>query len=118
MQQVDEVLMDSLNSSRPHHCCCGVLYTAFTGPLHLCLTTAAQTVQMGCDLAYVLCTPSAAPIIKGYSPELIVVPELIDTEESRKVRLARLRQAGVGTWLHRQPVIVEQNPAVLLTVVD
>lgn len=31
-------------------------------------------VQMGCDLAYVFCTPSAAPVIKSYSPELIVLP--------------------------------------------
>lgn len=40
---------------------------------------------MGCDLAYVFCTPAAAPVIKGYSPELIVLPDLIDTEESSKV---------------------------------
>lgn len=38
-------------------------------------------VQMGCDLAYVFCTPSAAPVIKGYSPELIVIPELRTVED-------------------------------------
>jgi hypothetical protein len=41
---------------------------------------------MGCDLAYVFCTPSAAPVIKGYSPELIVMPDLIDGETAKKVR--------------------------------
>lgn len=36
----------------------------------------AVVVQMGCDLAYVFCTPDAAPVIKSYSPELIVLPSL------------------------------------------
>jgi hypothetical protein len=37
-------------------------------------------MQMGCDLAYVFCTQSAAPVIKGYSPELIVMPMLPESE--------------------------------------
>lgn len=36
--------------------------------------------QMGVDLAYVFCTPSAAPVIKCYSPELIVMPMLPETQ--------------------------------------
>lgn len=37
----------------------------------------------GADLSHVFCTKDAAPIIKGYSPELIVHPIL---EESYSVR--------------------------------
>ena len=33
-------------------------------------------LQVGADLSYVFCTESAAPIVKGYSPELIVLPML------------------------------------------
>ena len=33
-------------------------------------------IQVGADLSYVFCTESAAPVIKGYSPELIVLPLL------------------------------------------
>jgi ATP-dependent NAD(P)H-hydrate dehydratase len=31
---------------------------------------------VGADLSHVFCTPDAAPVIKGYSPELIVLPVL------------------------------------------
>lgn len=37
----------------------------------------------GADLSHVFCTKDAAPVIKGYSPELIVHPIL---EESYSVR--------------------------------
>eukprot|EP00195_Chlamydomonas_chlamydogama_P005937 CAMPEP_0202906992 /NCGR_PEP_ID=MMETSP1392-20130828/40940_1 /ASSEMBLY_ACC=CAM_ASM_000868 /TAXON_ID=225041 /ORGANISM="Chlamydomonas chlamydogama, Strain SAG 11-48b" /LENGTH=324 /DNA_ID=CAMNT_0049595709 /DNA_START=146 /DNA_END=1120 /DNA_ORIENTATION=+ len=37
---------------------------------------AESATKMGSDLNYVICTPSAAPVIKGYSPELIVLPLL------------------------------------------
>ena len=37
----------------------------------------------GADLSHVFCTKDAAPVIKGYSPELIVHPLL---EESYNVR--------------------------------
>lgn len=45
--------------------------------------------QMGVDLAYVFCTPSAAPVIKGYSPELIVMPMLAETPVSDTSWLCR-----------------------------
>eukprot|EP00878_Enallax_costatus_P018574 GHUV01019560.1.p1 GENE.GHUV01019560.1~~GHUV01019560.1.p1 ORF type:complete len:204 (+),score=34.71 GHUV01019560.1:418-1029(+) len=38
--------------------------------------SAMSALRMGCDLAYVFCTPDAAPVIKSYSPELIVLPAL------------------------------------------
>jgi NAD(P)H-hydrate repair Nnr-like enzyme with NAD(P)H-hydrate dehydratase domain len=42
-------------------------------------------LQMGVDLAYVFCTPSAAPVIKGYSPELIVMPMLPESQVSQSL---------------------------------
>lgn len=41
---------------------------------------------MGCDLAYVFCASSAAPVIKSYSPELIVIPALQESVELKQVR--------------------------------
>lgn len=40
-------------------------------------------IPQGADLSHVFCTKDAAPVIKGYSPELIVHPVL---EESYSVR--------------------------------
>lgn len=40
-------------------------------------------LKQGADLSHVFCTKDAAPVIKGYSPELIVHPVL---EESYSVR--------------------------------
>ncbi|WIA21854.1 hypothetical protein OEZ85_004230 [Tetradesmus obliquus] len=57
---------------------------------------ATSSLRMGCDLAYVFCTPAAAPVIKGYSPELIVLPDLIDTEESSKLLAEGSRSALTG----------------------
>lgn len=37
---------------------------------------ALSAVRAGADLAHVFCTPGAAGVIKGYSPELIVLPFL------------------------------------------
>jgi ATP-dependent NAD(P)H-hydrate dehydratase len=40
---------------------------------------ALAALRCGADLAYVFCTRDAAPVIKSYSPELIVVPCLMDS---------------------------------------
>lgn len=40
---------------------------------------ALAALRSGCDLAYVFCTAAAAPVIKSYSPELIVLPCLPET---------------------------------------
>lgn len=41
--------------------------------------------MQGADLSHVFCTKDAAPVIKSYSPELIVHPVL---EESYNIKLA------------------------------
>lgn len=43
---------------------------------------AYSALKLGADLAHVFCTEEAGPVIKGYSPELIVHPYL--TEDSEK----------------------------------
>ncbi|KAI3715420.1 hypothetical protein L6452_22402 [Arctium lappa] len=45
--------------------------------------SAISALKIGADLSHVFCTKDAAPVIKGYSPELIVHPLL---EESYNVR--------------------------------
>ncbi|KAG5560098.1 hypothetical protein RHGRI_003404 [Rhododendron griersonianum] len=45
--------------------------------------SAISALKIGADLSHVFCTKDAAPIIKGYSPELIVHPVL---EESYSIR--------------------------------
>ena len=82
-----------------HHCQCPVPSACWVPPKSLAYQTVlsllARTLglllsitaavllllQMGADLAYVFCTESAAPVIKGYSPELIVMPMLPEHRE-------------------------------------
>ncbi|KAI3681610.1 hypothetical protein L6452_36410 [Arctium lappa] len=45
--------------------------------------SAISALKIGADLSHVFCTKDVAPVIKGYSPELIVHPLL---EESYNVR--------------------------------
>lgn len=55
-------------------------------PICLCRipnASAMNFLYQGADLSHVICTKDAAPIIKSYSPELIVHPIL---EESYSVR--------------------------------
>lgn len=41
--------------------------------------------QTGADLSHVFCTNGAATVIKSYSPELIVLPYLMDSHELEEV---------------------------------
>lgn len=43
-----------------------------------CLHLNVLDPQVGADMAYVVCTPSAKDAIKSYSPELMVLPYLPD----------------------------------------
>ena len=45
----------------------------YTGAPYFAALSALRT---GCDLAHVFCVPQAAPVIKAYSPDLIVHPLL------------------------------------------
>jgi NAD(P)H-hydrate repair Nnr-like enzyme with NAD(P)H-hydrate dehydratase domain len=40
-------------------------------------------MQTGADMSFVFCSPAAATPIKSYSPDLIVVPALVDTRNAK-----------------------------------
>ncbi|KAL9233196.1 hypothetical protein vseg_008223 [Gypsophila vaccaria] len=70
---------------------------------------AISALKIGADLSHVFCTKDAAPIIKSYSPELIVHPVL---EESYSVRDEDKRStankilAEVNRWMERFDCLV------------
>ncbi|KGN57014.1 ATP-dependent (S)-NAD(P)H-hydrate dehydratase [Cucumis sativus] len=70
---------------------------------------AISALKIGADLSHVFCTKDAAPVIKSYSPELIVHPVL---EESYSVRdeekkfIAERVLAEVDKWLERFDCLV------------
>ncbi|XP_024931402.3 ATP-dependent (S)-NAD(P)H-hydrate dehydratase isoform X1 [Ziziphus jujuba] len=70
---------------------------------------AISALKIGADLSHVFCTKDAAPVIKGYSPELIVHPIL---EESYSVRDEDKRTisskvlAEVDKWMERFDCLV------------
>jgi ATP-dependent NAD(P)H-hydrate dehydratase len=48
--------------------------------------------RVGTDLMYVFCTESASPVVKSYSPELIVIPLLPELPVFEDVPLRRQEQ--------------------------
>ncbi|XP_059632557.1 ATP-dependent (S)-NAD(P)H-hydrate dehydratase [Cornus florida] len=71
--------------------------------------SAISALKIGADLSHVFCTKDAAPVIKGYSPELIVHPVL---EESYNVRdedkgsIAARVLADFDKWMERFDCLV------------
>jgi len=69
---------------------------------------AISALKVGADLSHVFCTKSAAPVIKSYSPELIVHPvlDLPNAFNEIKTWLPRLHTVVIGPGLGRhQPVL-------------
>src|SRR6266487_6266293 len=64
---------------------------------------AISTLKIGADLSYVFTTKDAAPIIKSYSPELIVYPSLDsnDAYEEISSHLPQLHTVVIGPGLGR-----------------
>lgn len=63
----------------------------------------------GADLSHVFCTKDAAPVIKSYSPELIVHPVLEESysvREEDKKNISSKVLAEVGKWLERFDCLV------------
>ena len=60
----------------------GLLFSYIDGQM-VCVNAISFYCLQGADLSHVFCTKDAAPVIKGYSPELIVHPIL---EESHSIR--------------------------------
>lgn len=104
----------------------------YMGPPYFAAIT---SLKVGADLSHVFCTASASPVIKGYSPELIVHPYLMEstdfTEEelsSEKKRndvileataeveswFTRLDCLVIGPGLGRDPLMLDIARAILL----
>ncbi|KAG6582278.1 ATP-dependent (S)-NAD(P)H-hydrate dehydratase, partial [Cucurbita argyrosperma subsp. sororia] len=71
---------------------------------------AISALKIGADLSHVFCTKDAAPVIKSYSPELIVHPVLEESysvrdEEEKKFTAERVL-AEVDKWLERFDCLV------------
>ncbi|KAJ7066494.1 H-hydrate dehydratase [Mycena amicta] len=70
---------------------------------------AISALRFGCDLSHVICSPTAAGAIKGYSPDLIVHPILREDASSDQVSpelksiLSRLHVLVIGPGLGREP---------------
>ncbi|DAA23710.1 ATP-dependent (S)-NAD(P)H-hydrate dehydratase isoform X2 [Bos indicus x Bos taurus] len=76
---------------------------------------AISALKVGADLSHVFCTQEAAPVIKAYSPELIVHPVLDSPEAVRDVEqwLPRLHALVVGPGLGRDDALLENVKGIL-----
>ncbi|KAJ4825758.1 hypothetical protein Tsubulata_029386 [Turnera subulata] len=87
----------------------GAPYFAAISALKIVSLILLDIALTGADLSHVFCTKDAAPVIKSYSPELIVHPIL---EESYSVRdedkgnVSRKVVAEVDKWMERFDCIV------------
>ncbi|KAJ9588115.1 hypothetical protein L9F63_018506 [Diploptera punctata] len=84
----------------------------YTGAPYFAAITA---LKVGCDLAHVFCAKEAAPVIKSYSPELIVHP-LLDSENALDLIvpwIPRLHSLVIGPGLGRDPKILETVTSII-----
>ncbi|KAG2490399.1 hypothetical protein HYH03_011199 [Edaphochlamys debaryana] len=89
---------------------------------------AMSALRAGADMAYVICTPSAATAIKSYSPELMVLPYLPedpDAGEGAAPDAAAVAKAlaRIQPWLGRASCLVVgpglgSDPAVCATAAE
>ncbi|GLI59251.1 hypothetical protein VaNZ11_001097 [Volvox africanus] len=92
---------------------------------------AMSALRVGADMAYVICTPSAATAIKSYSPELMVLPYLPEQPLGSGVDPSMVSSADEATvsgavarilsWTSRASAVVVgpglgSNPGVVATV--
>uniref|UniRef100_A0A8C2VCV1 ATP-dependent (S)-NAD(P)H-hydrate dehydratase n=2 Tax=Chinchilla lanigera TaxID=34839 RepID=A0A8C2VCV1_CHILA len=76
---------------------------------------AISALKVGADLSHVFCAREAAPVIKSYSPELIVHPVLDSPGAAQEVGvwLPRLHALVVGPGLGREEHLLEHAEGVL-----
>ncbi|XP_058404471.1 ATP-dependent (S)-NAD(P)H-hydrate dehydratase isoform X3 [Diceros bicornis minor] len=76
---------------------------------------AISALKVGADLSHVFCTREAAPVIKSYSPELIVHPVLDSPNAVQDVGkwLPRLHALVVGPGLGRDDVLLSNVKGIL-----
>ncbi|XP_071847249.1 ATP-dependent (S)-NAD(P)H-hydrate dehydratase-like [Apostichopus japonicus] len=70
---------------------------------------AMSAYRVGCDLSHVFCTEGAAPVIKSYSPDLIVHPELDVSDPVAAIQkwLPRMHGIVIGPGLGRDDKILQ-----------
>ncbi|RUS74795.1 hypothetical protein EGW08_017441 [Elysia chlorotica] len=76
---------------------------------------AISAIKTGADLSHVFCTDAASPVIKGYSPELIVHPVLDCTNSVEEILqwLPRFHSIVIGPGLGREEHILETTSSVI-----
>ncbi|XP_006884014.1 PREDICTED: ATP-dependent (S)-NAD(P)H-hydrate dehydratase [Elephantulus edwardii] len=76
---------------------------------------AISALKVGADLSHVFCTKEAAPVIKSYSPELIVHPILDSPDAVRDVEtwLPRLHTLVIGPGLGRDDILLDNVKGIL-----
>uniref|UniRef100_A0A8C0Q5W4 ATP-dependent NAD(P)H-hydrate dehydratase n=1 Tax=Canis lupus familiaris TaxID=9615 RepID=A0A8C0Q5W4_CANLF len=91
---------------------CRGLPARYTGAPYF---AAISALKVGADLSHVFCTREAAPVIKSYSPELIVHPVLDSPSAVHDVEewLPRLHALVVGPGLGRDNILLENVKGIL-----
>uniref|UniRef100_A0A8C5LAH0 ATP-dependent (S)-NAD(P)H-hydrate dehydratase n=1 Tax=Jaculus jaculus TaxID=51337 RepID=A0A8C5LAH0_JACJA len=76
---------------------------------------AISALKVGADLVHVFCAREAAPVIKSYSPELIVHPILDSRDAAQEVEkwLPRLHSLVVGPGLGRDDLLLNSVGGIL-----
>lgn len=76
---------------------------------------AISALKVGADLSHVFCTKDAAPVIKSYSPELIVHPVLDSPNAVEEIEkwLPRLHSLVVGPGLGRDDNILKTAKEII-----
>ncbi|EHB02306.1 Carbohydrate kinase domain-containing protein [Heterocephalus glaber] len=76
---------------------------------------AISALKVGADLSHVFCVREAAPVIKAYSPELIVHPVLDSPNAAQEVEkwLPRLHALVVGPGLGRDGLLLDSTKGIL-----
>lgn len=77
---------------------------------------AISALKVGADLSHVFCTKDAAPVIKSYSPELIVHPVLDSPNAVEEIEkwLPRLHSLVVGPGLGRDDHILKTAKDIII----
>lgn len=77
--------------------------------------SAISALKAGADLAYVFCSADSAPVIKSYSPELIVLPSLDQGNALEEMApfLPRLHSLVIGPGLGRSDAVLGTVGALL-----
>ncbi|XP_070554424.1 ATP-dependent (S)-NAD(P)H-hydrate dehydratase-like [Ptychodera flava] len=77
---------------------------------------AMSALRLGCDLTHVFCTSDASPVIKSYSPELIVHP-MLDTETAVDdicYWLKKMHSVVIGPGLGRDDSILQNVKEIII----